>query len=283
MDFISRNEAAEMVGVSPQTISYLAKKGAFVTKKKSTSLVIDRASFLKFKEEHYKEISAVEGAYNEYIKEREQLTERLRKENDILRKEVYIARGMRTLYEQGLFKATYEYICKKRGIYGREYNATLMALDGMTMGAIAERMGLSTERVCQIVRKHIRVIKESNSLVEAQDERIRVLEERCKKQHAHIKTLSQKVKADVDSAEVKLRARCADISLWECLSVRSINCLRSENIITLEDLLSVPDERHILKIRNMGKKSYCEVKETFERINKSMFNNQLSWGMFYHE
>ena len=44
------------------------------------------------------------------------------------------------------------------------------------------------------------------------------------------------------------------------LTVRSYNCLKRANILTIEDLIN-KTEAEMLKVRNLGKKSFDEIKQ----------------------
>lgn len=49
------------------------------------------------------------------------------------------------------------------------------------------------------------------------------------------------------------------------LSVRSFNCLKRAGINTVEDLISKSEEE-MMKVRNLGKKSFDEVKEKLQSL-----------------
>ena len=49
------------------------------------------------------------------------------------------------------------------------------------------------------------------------------------------------------------------------LSVRSFNCLKRAGINTVEDLISKSEEE-MMKVRNLGKKSFDEVKEKLHSL-----------------
>lgn len=79
------------------------------------------------------------------------------------------------------------------------------------------------------------------------------------------------VSAD-SSAEVGSSALDTNIEDLD-LSVRSYNCLKRAGINTVENLVSMTEEE-MLKVRNLGKKSFDEVIEKLEGMGLSLKNNE---------
>ena len=57
------------------------------------------------------------------------------------------------------------------------------------------------------------------------------------------------------------------------LSVRSYNCLKRANINTVENIVSMTHDA-LLKVRNLGKKSYDEVIEKLESMGLSLKDDE---------
>ena len=69
----------------------------------------------------------------------------------------------------------------------------------------------------------------------------------------------------VERAEVK-KEKVLEMTIEELdLSVRSFNCLKRAGINTVEDLISKSEEE-MMKVRNLGKKSFDEVKEKLQSL-----------------
>ena len=71
---------------------------------------------------------------------------------------------------------------------------------------------------------------------------------------------AKEVKAIADSIiSLAIKEKVLEMSIEELeLSVRSYNCLKRANISTVEDLIS-KSETEMMKVRNLGKKSFDEV------------------------
>jgi DNA-directed RNA polymerase subunit alpha len=70
----------------------------------------------------------------------------------------------------------------------------------------------------------------------------------------------------VDQAlEAKLSMSLAELDL----SVRATNCLESENIVTVRDLVSCPEDQ-LLEVRNFGETTLTEVREKLSDIGLAL-------------
>ena len=57
------------------------------------------------------------------------------------------------------------------------------------------------------------------------------------------------------------------------LSVRSYNCLKRANIITVQELTQKTED-DMMKVRNLGKKSLKEVRDKLKALGLSFKNNE---------
>ena len=67
------------------------------------------------------------------------------------------------------------------------------------------------------------------------------------------------------------------------LSVRSYNCLKRARIVTIGDLIATAGTEDLMRIRNLGRKSYIEIKTTllaFSYEKMSDKNKILFWEKF---
>jgi len=78
---------------------------------------------------------------------------------------------------------------------------------------------------------------------------------------AKLETLSIFDEKVIDDSQVEEHDKYQDMSIEELdLSVRSYNCLKRANILTVQEL-TLKTEEDMMKVRNLGKKSLKEVRE----------------------
>lgn len=86
---------------------------------------------------------------------------------------------------------------------------------------------------------------------------------------AKLETLSIFDEKVIDDSQVEEHDKYQDMSIEELdLSVRSYNCLKRANILTVQELTQKTEE-DMMKVRNLGKKSLKEVKEKLLAIGLS--------------
>jgi len=86
----------------------------------------------------------------------------------------------------------------------------------------------------------------------------------------------EEVETDGDKEEI-LEKLCLRIDEIE-LSVRSTNCLSSQHIETIAELVSIP-ERKMLEFRNFGKKSLNEIKDKLTSMGLSLGMDLSAFGI----
>ena len=90
------------------------------------------------------------------------------------------------------------------------------------------------------------------------------------------------VKVNLVFTDNDLRLGVEDLDL----SVRSYNCLKRARIMTVKDLISIAGTEELLRIRNLGRKSYIEIKTTllaFSYGKMSDKNKMLFWEKFIED
>jgi DNA-directed RNA polymerase subunit alpha len=126
---------------------------------------------------------------------------------------------------------------------GQKTNYDKLTLEIWTNGSIGPEMALV--EAAKILRKHL------NPFVQYNELRSRV--------HSEVRAASSGI---LDPAtEAKLAMSLAELSL----SVRASNCLESENINTVRDLV-VRTEDQLLEVRNFGETTLNEVREKLQAI-----------------
>ena len=107
--------------------------------------------------------------------------------------------------------------------------------DGMAYRQAGERIGVSPERVSQIIRRGLRILRNN----------------RCRG------LLDGKSERELRNGITETR----DMKL----SVRVFNCLARKGIFTLNGILATPPNE-LKKIRNLGKRSYDEIANKLEEL-----------------
>ena len=78
----------------------------------------------------------------------------------------------------------------------------------------------------------------------------------------------------MDEEEEETIDKYQEMSIEELdLSVRSYNCLKRANIITVQELTQKTED-DMMKVRNLGKKSLKEVREKLKTLGLSFKNNE---------
>lgn len=86
---------------------------------------------------------------------------------------------------------------------------------------------------------------------------------------AKLETLSIFDEKVIDDSQVEEHDKYQDMSIEELdLSVRSYNCLKRANILTVQELTQKTEE-DMMKVRNLGKKSLKEVREKLKACGLS--------------
>lgn len=134
-----------------------------------------------------------------------------------------------------------------------------MVYEGSTLVEISEKYELTKERVRQIFEKTVRLfihdfVRQANEIkmIDEYKERIRVLE---------AENAIMRKDLDIKEYEFKLTP------ITECgFSIRALNCLRTAEIGTVEELKRTPSSE-LLKFRNFGRKSINEISNYMAKHN----------------
>jgi DNA-directed RNA polymerase sigma subunit (sigma70/sigma32) len=145
----------------------------------------------------------------------------------------------------------------------------------LTLEKTGKQVGVTTERIRQIQAKALRKLRhpsrtknfsivpyeEYYELFKKHETLIReyALLERAYEEIANHKNINCSVEEVAEQA-AKMVLTLEDLEL----SVRSYNCLKRKGINTLRDLTEI-SEAELMKIRNLGRKSYLEIKNAMVR------------------
>ena len=285
---ISRQEAAEILRVDPQTITNWCNKGVLRAKQVGKWLMVDRDTITKLfdslQDLAESEKVIMELKQDNYAKMRE-----LKQANEEWQKDVAFVNGMEKPSRlvrmiQSLIDSIDNEIMGER-----ERNILKEYLDGSEFEAIGDEYGLTRERTRQIVEKAMRKLgslepygdvlnrcndteaenKMMRSLLKKQDAELAELREKLniKVEHEKNKTSEEKAMGELSEQEKEIlglfNTRLVDLNL----TVRSLNCLKAADLETFGDLVKCK-KIDLLKQRNFGKKSLGELDDLLETMSK---------------
>lgn len=284
---ISRQEAAEILRVDPQTITNWCNKGVLRAKQVGKWLMVDRDTITKLfdslQDLAESEKVIMELKQDNYAKMRE-----LKQANEEWQKDVAFVNGMEKPSRlvrmiQSLIDSIDNEIMGER-----ERNILKEYLDGSEFEAIGDEYGLTRERTRQIVEKAMQKLgslepygdvlnrcndteaenKMMRSLLKKQDAELAELRERLniKVEQEKNKTAEEKAMGELSEQEKEIlglfNTRLVDMNL----TVRSLNCLKAADLETFGDLVKCK-KIDLLKQRNFGKKSLGELDDLLETMS----------------
>ncbi len=284
---ISRQEAAEILRVDPQTITNWCNKGVLRAKQVGKWLMVDRDTITKLfdslQDLAESEKVIMELKQDNYAKMRE-----LKQANEEWQKDVAFVNGMEKPSRlvrmiQSLIDSIDNEIMGER-----ERNILKEYLDGSEFEAIGDEYGLTRERTRQIVEKAMQKLgslepygdvlnrcndteaenKMMRSLLKKQDAELAELRDKLniKVEHDKHKTAEEKAMDELSEQDKEilgiLNTRLVDMNL----TVRSLNCLKAADLETFGDLVKCK-KIDLLKQRNFGKKSLGELDDLLETMS----------------
>lgn len=149
---------------------------------------------------------------------------------------------------------------EKRVIFLRQKQVFGFGENQMTLTAIAKQEGVSPGRMVQIVAKGIRKV----------DYRLHLIAESQKSPHVIIREVTEK-----QTPNLPMRIKHVD-DLGE-LSVRTRNCLISENVQQVDDLLNAT-KWDLLRVPNFGKKSLRELEGLLAQHGLKLKDSRMGSG-----
>lgn len=284
---ISRQEAAEILRVDPQTITNWCNKGVLRAKQVGKWLMVDRDTITKLfdslQDLAESEKVIMELKQDNYAKMRE-----LKQANEEWQKDVAFVNGMEKPSRlvrmiQSLIDSIDNEIMGER-----ERNILKEYLDGSEFEAIGDEYGLTRERTRQIVEKAMQKLgslepygdvlnrcndteaenKMMRSLLKKQDAELAELRDKLniKVEHDKHKTAEEKAMGELSEQDKEilgiLNTRLVDMNL----TVRSLNCLKAADLETFGDLVKC-HKIDLLKQRNFGKKSLGELDDLLDTMS----------------
>lgn len=285
---ISRQEAAEMLRVDPQTITNWCSKGVLRAKQVGKWMMVDRDTITKLFDS-LQDLAESEKVIKELQEDNYAKMRELKQANEEWQKDIAFVNGMEK--PSRLIRMIQSLIDSiDNEIMGeRERNVLKEYLDGSEFEAIGDEYGITRERTRQIIEKGMRKLGSLepygdvlNRCNETQAENL-MMRSLLKKQDAELAELREKLNIKVEqdkhkTAEEKamdelseqdkeilglLNTRLVDLNL----TVRSLNCLKAADLETFGDLVKY-NKIDLLKQRNFGKKSLGELDDLLETMSK---------------
>ena len=276
---ITMTESSRRLGVTAQTIKNWIAKGAVNAKKVGNSIYLDEDTIYALQdtveeiEEQKKKLERLKELQRE---ETEDCLSRIRDEEERRR---YYKLCVEKMVRTDFFSVVLDMMEVCGILTVRESYMLKDRLYGVPLVEIGEKYGVTRERVRQITEKAIARSRDL-TLFKERIEHVKQLESECSSLKNVIKAYIEKIKAYETQPELRhedlmeLKQKCELLSskIVDCrLSVRVLNRIRYSDIETVADLVRT-DRSKLIKFRNFGKKSLCELDDFVDY-------NGLEWGM----
>lgn len=289
---ITRQEAATLLNVTPQTISNWVEKGMLKVHNNRNGrnlYTIDSKSIVKLFDK-LEDLAIMEKNIDVY-------KQQLKDELSLLETNIKDTSSANNLFGCGvpkyLLRTVFSCVAEVAGntvLSEREYKIIDSLISGVPLRDIAMEYGVSKTRIMQIVNKSIQKITSMKKWPEYQQE-FEQLNDRNKhlvalldRQQIQIAELEKKIgilsKIEEKSSDMFFYSKphieeVLDRKIIDSnLSARTFHCLRYADIETVRDIVQ-HNESYFLKIRNFGKKSLKELEEYVESLGLT-FSMDLS-------
>lgn len=288
MRTMTRNKAAEALGVTPQTISNYVKEGilgGFIGIKNTLYVNADDVDkYLK----KYRFIAVKEEMIDRKLRE---LKDRENEINDRLadtRKELLGAKSYKTPSAIILAKALFRAAMIPR-LSTREMDIIDMYIEGESLQEIADVFSLTSTRVNQILAKALRKFTEQtvditanireNSELEAEIHSLKLSVAALKKEYNDYRLSHGDTEDENPSCPPEILLKSID----DCgFSIRIVSTLKWIDVYDVNGLVTrFYRFEDILKIRNIGRGSLCEIRNFMDEHNLVFIRPGESMSQFY--
>ena len=289
--YIGRKEVAEILGVTPQTISNYVERGFFDTKRIGCMVYINKETMFD-KLPEIKEVVSLENAIEDYKQELEKVyceykeSVKRGRESVLGNKPLYYMNAMRRLMDT----------FKTLKIDYREDAVDLMHDYFYPVRADRlEDMFVSERCIMQLITRTLTKADERlNDLLQIEQE-YHKLQERTRKQHIKLEEMRKEIfvlekeLADKQDKE-KLSNKPLNMEVYELLntrlsefnfSVRAINSMYGCGVYTIGDLIRCTPKK-LMDCRHFGKKTLREVNELLEVLHLELGMSEDRIEMMLH-
>lgn len=288
---ITRNKAAEILGVSRQTISNYIKEGILGSYADEHGITYVNSEDIEKYAQKYKMIAANEKMIDEKLKEVEYRKRAINVELTELRNRA-TANGKLAENAVGMLFGVINamsHLGILPNLTYRESNLLKDIIDGMTYDELSIKYGVSATRIRQIIDKTCNKLTYNENIVIAELSTNRTLRYEVDRLKKVIKSLQvsfdeyRRAKGGKPVSSAVLPPMILSRDLKDCnFTVRILNSLRWCEVYTVGDLLrKLHGKSDLDKIRNLGKKSICIILDFIEENNLSFKKNGESDEDFY--
>ena len=291
MERITRNKAAEILGVSRQTISNYIKEGILGSYVDEHGFTYVNSEDIEKYAQKYKMIAANEKMIDEKLKEVEYRKRAINVELTELRDRT-TANGKLAANAVGMLFGvinTMSHLGVLPNLTYRESNLLKDIINGMTYDELSIKYGVSATRIRQIAEKTCNKLTYNENIVIAELSTNRTLQYEVERLKKVIKSLQvsfdeyRRAKGDKPVSSAVLPPLILGKDINDCnLPVRILNALRWCEVYTVGDLLrKFHCKSDLYKIRNLGKKSIWIILDFIEENNLDFKENGESEEEFY--
>lgn len=278
---LSRDEAALLLDVTPQTISNWVEKGVLKGHFVDRLLKIDKATIEKYFDT-LSDLAFIEKRIFAAKRDLQLAEKELEKNLDDTRSAIHLlGKGVPAHLLNEIFSAIIE-ASGDDVLKEREKTILTMLLEGKDVEFVAEEYGLTRSRIMQIVSKAVRKLATVKTFSELRREYKQLVFDNANFQNV-IEALQNRIKKlerinNIDTAPVSeydyllgdkggtftamMNTPVYDLEI----SVRSLNCLKGADVNTLYDLVKC-NKTDLMKFRNFGKKSLTELEDLLESLH----------------
>ena len=273
---ITRNKAAEILGVSRQTISNYIEQGLIGSYKDHSIVYVNSEDIEKYAQK-YKMLAVNEKIIDDKLKEVEAHKRAINVELTELRNRA-TANGKLAANAVGMLLGVINamsYLDITPKLSYRESKLLKDIINGMTYDELSLKYGVSATRIRQIVEKTCNKLtyNEDAAIAEiATNQDLRIVIDGLKKKLKAVQTSYdeyRRAKGDVPISGAVLPPLILGKDINDCdFPVRILNMFKIYNVYTVGDLLrKFHGKSDIAKIRNLGKKSVWIILDFIEENN----------------
>lgn len=288
---ITRNKAAEILGLSRQTISNYIEQGLIGSCVGEHGIVYVNSEDVEKYAQKYKMLAANEKMIDDKLKEVEAHKRAINVELTELRNRA-TANGKLAANAVGMLFGvinTMSYLNITPKLSYRESQMLKDIINGMTYDELSFKYDLTTARIRQIVEKTCNKLtyNENAAIADiATNQDLRIVIDGLKKKLKAVQTSYdeyRRAKGDVPISGAVLPPLILGKDVNDCdFPVRILNMFKSYNVYTIGDLLrKFHGKSDIAKIRNLGKKSIYIILDFIEENNLSFKQDGESDEDFY--
>ena len=288
---ITRNKAAEILGLSRQTISNYIEQGLIGSCVGEHGILYVNSEDVEKYAQKYKMLAANEKMIDNKLKEVEAHKRAINVELTELRNRA-TANGKLAANAVGMLFGvinTMSYLNITPKLSYREFQMLKDIINGMTCDELSFKYDLTTARIRQIVEKTCNKLtyNENAAIADiATNQDLRIVIDGLKKKLKAVQTSYdeyRRAKGDVPVSGAVLPPLILGKDINDCdFPVRILNMFRGYNVYTVGDLLrKFHGKSDIAKIRNLGKKSIYIILDFIEENNLSFKQDGESDEDFY--